>query len=186
VDIANRALSRVGDNRIQALTDNTAAARAVNAAWTIIRDEVLAAHPWNCVMKRAQLPALATAPSFGYDEQYQQPADCLRVVEVLVGNIPTNLAWVIEGQLILSDDAAPLNVRYIARVTDANQYDPMLVSALAARLASEIVEELTQSNTKKEALFQEYLELLRRARGVDGMEQSSMDLAEDPWILARN
>ena len=180
-DICNLALGRVGESRIASLADDTKQARACNASYEHVRDEVLRSHPWNSVIARASLAKLATSPPFGYDDEYQLPADCLRVVEVY----DTRLPWVVEGRKLLSDEGSPLSVRYVRRETDPNQYDPMLVSAIAARLAIELCEELTQSNTKRERSLVEYERILSRARSADGQEQSPMPLEEDDWVLAR-
>ncbi len=180
-DIANRALSRVGDNRILALTEDTPQARAVNEAWEMIRDEVLRAHPWGSCQARVQLAKEATGPDFEYDNQYPLPPDCVTVNE-LYG---TDLPWVVEGRKVLTDAGPPLNARYTKRETDANKYDPLLSSALASRLAAEVVEELTQSNTKGDTQFKLYQQILRVAKRSDGQEQSDMPFAEDSWILSR-
>ena len=181
VEICNRALSRVGEARITALTDDTKQARACNGAYSFVRDEVLRAHPWNCAIKRASLAKLSDAPTFGYDAQYQLPSDCLRVVEVY----DTKLPWVVEGRKLLSDEGTPLKMRYVRREEDPNTMDSMLVSAIAARLAMELCEELTQSNTKRERAAVEYEAILARAKGADGQEQSPMPFEEDAWVTAR-
>lgn len=182
VQICNRALSRVGDKRIIALTDDSNPARACNDAWERIRDEVFREHPWNCLTERASLAKLATDPEHGYDDQYQLPSDCIRVLEVIDHY---KLPWVVEGRKILCDVGAPLQIRYIKRETDANQYDALLVSVLAARLAVDLVEELTQSNTKMEAQRDRYQVLLDQAKAADGQEQSPMEFEEDDWLDAR-
>ena len=181
VDICNRALSRVGEARITSLTDATKQARACNSAYTLIRDEVLRAHPWNSAIKRASLAKLSDAPDFGYDAQYQLPSDCLRVVEVY----DTKLPWVVEGRKLLSDEGTPLKMRYVRREEDPNTFDSLLVSAIAARLAMELCEELTQSNTKRERAGEEYAAILTIARKADGQEQSPMPFEEDDWVNAR-
>jgi hypothetical protein len=181
VDICNRALSRVGEARITSLTDDSKQARACNGAYTLIRDEVLRAHPWNAAITRAKLAKLADDPAFGYDAQYQLPADCLRVVEVY----DTTLPWVVEGRKLLSDEGTPLSIRYVRREEDPNQWDALLVSAVAARLAVELCEELTQSNTKRQIATQEYEGIMRLARKADGQESSPMPFEEDAWINAR-
>lgn len=181
VDVCNRALSRVGAARITSLTDAVKPARACNNAFDIVRDEVLRAHPWNSAMARAQLAKVAAAPAFGYDDQYQLPADFVRMVEVVDSKLP----WVVEGKILLSDEWSPLDIRYVRREEDANAWDPLLVSAIAQRLALEIVEELTQSNTKAAAIERRYQEILSMARRADGQEQSPMPFEEDDWINAR-
>ena len=180
-DICNRALSRVGEARITSLTDDTKQARACNSAYAHVRDEVLRSHPWNSAITRTTLAKLSSSPAYGYDDQYQLPSDCLRVVEIY----ETKLPWVVEGRKLLSDEGAPLSVRYVRREEDPNQYDPMLASAVAARLAIELCEELTQSNTKRERALVEYEQILSRARMADAQEQSPMPFEEDDWINAR-
>lgn len=188
VEIANRALSRLGARRIISFGDDTEEARAITAAYEPMVEEVLRDHPWNSASTRVKLAELSSAPAFGYLHQYQLPTDCLRVLEV---GHPSNTEfsspwpWVVEGRVLLTDEEAPLPIRYIRRETDPNNWDPLLRSAVAARLAAELAEELTQSNTKKRDQWAMYQEILMRARRADGQEQSDMEVEEDPWILAR-
>ena len=181
VDICNRALSRIGSARITSLTDDTKRARACNSAFSMVRDEVLRAHPWNAAISRASLAKLVDAPLFGYDAQYQLPGDCLRVLEVYDSTEP----WVVEGGKILCEEGTPLSIRYIRQEEDTEVWDALLTSAVAARLAVELCEELTQSNTKRDRAAQEYEQILARARMADGQEQSPMPFEEDAWINAR-
>lgn len=180
VDICNRALSKLGNTRITALTDNSNAAKACNHAYEFVRDAVLRSHVWNCIVERAQLSPLAATPSFEYDYQYQIPSDCIKVLEV-----DTTYNWVIEGRKILTDEGTTLNVRYQKQETDPNQYDALLFEVIAARLSYEICEEITQSNTKKEAAFRDYKDLLREAKLRDAQEQSPSKFQEDDWINIR-
>tara|TARA_R110000751_G_scaffold47018_1_gene105422 strand:- start:2005 stop:2499 length:495 start_codon:yes stop_codon:yes gene_type:complete len=163
------------------LSEDSKQARACQSAYPLVRDEVLRAHPWNSAIARASLAKLSDAPSFGYAAQYQLPADCLRVVEVY--DIPW--PWVVEGRRLLTDGGSPLDIRYVRREEDVNQWDALLVNAVAARLAMELCEELTQSNTKRQIATQEYEGFLSRARGADGQESSPMPFEEDSWINAR-
>lgn len=55
VDIANRALSRLGAARITSLEQDVKNARAAKAALEVVREEVLTDHPWNCAVKRGTL-----------------------------------------------------------------------------------------------------------------------------------
>jgi hypothetical protein len=182
VDICNRALSRVGEARITSLADDSKQARACTSAYAAVRDEVFRAHPWNSAITRTSLAKLSSSPSFGYDDEYQLPADCLRVVEVYDSVYP----WVVEGKKLLSDEGSPISIRYVKREEDPNQWDSLVASAVAARLAVELCEELTQSNTKHNILQEEYKFILSSARKADGQEQSPMPFAEDGWITARN
>ncbi len=180
VDICNRALSRLGANRILALSDNSDEAKACNSAWEHVRDEVLRSHPWNSVSARETLAPLGTDPIWGYDYHYLWPADCLRVLMV-----DTEYAWVVEGRSILTFAGDEIDIKYIKQETDTAQYDALLVAACAARMAVELCEELTQSNSKKEAARDWLKAVMKMARGTDGQESSGFVLEEDPWITDR-
>jgi hypothetical protein len=180
VDICNRALQKLGHTRITSLADDTKAARECSGAYDLVRDAVFRDHPWNALVARASLAKLSTAPAWGFANQFQWPTDCLRVIEV-----NTRLDWQVEGRRILTDESAPLEIRYLRQETDPAQYDLLLVEALASRLAAELAEPLTQSNTKKEAAERQYLEVLARARRADAQEGAPQKLTRSTWLEAR-
>lgn len=183
VDIANRALQKLGAERIVSLSQDSENARACNLLYDSIRDAELRAHPWNFAIKRAQLAADVTAPAFGPAAAYTLPSDCLRV-------LPTDENWnthdwKIEGRKILTDDGAPLDVRYICRVTDPNQYDALFIEALACAIAQELCEQLTQSNTKAQMVRSDYTTAIRTARKLNAFENISAEPQTDEWITVR-
>lgn len=180
VDICNRALSKLGQNRITSIDDANEAARACNHAFEFVRDAVLRDHPWNCTVSRVTLAPLSTTPAYGHDYEYQMPSDCLKVLEV-----DTTYDWAVEGRKILTDEGPSLNVRYQIREEDPNQYDAVLFEVMAARLSYELCEELTQSNTKKQLLFEDYRQIFLRGKMQDAQEGSATDFAEDEWVNVR-
>jgi len=180
VDICNRALSKLGQIRITSLSDNNKAAKACNHAYPYVRDYVLRTHPWNCTMARATLAPLSTAPTHTFAYAYQLPSDCLKL-----HHVETPLQWFVEGRTIATDEGATLEIVYQKREEDPNQYDVSLVETMAARLAYELCEEMTQSNSKKDAALREYQMCLQDARVRDAQEQGRTDLEEDDWVNAR-
>ena len=88
VDIANAALSKLGAARITSLTDANKGARAMNARLERLRDTELEAYPWRFAIVRTTLPALSTAPAYGYARQFQRPVNDLR--PVMVGGYAIN------------------------------------------------------------------------------------------------
>lgn len=180
VDICNRALQKLGHTKITSLDDDVKAARESQRAFALVRDAVFRDHPWNCLLARASLAALSEAPAWGFANQFQLPVDCLRVLEA-----EADCGWRVEGRRILSDASAPLNVLYVRQETDPEQYDLLLVEALASRLAAELAESLTQSNTKKEMAERAYLEVLGQARRADAQEGSARRLFRSSWLEAR-
>ena len=120
-------------------------------------------------------------PDFGYAYRYPLPSDCVRAIE-LSG---LRDLWEVVGRYLLTDAGITVPLRYVYFVRDPLVFDAALASVLAARLALEMVETLTQSNTKKDALRGEYEDLLARAKGADAQESSPMPFQESEWNLAR-
>lgn len=193
VTICNQALVKVGAARITALTDDTKQARALNAIYAVKRDAELSANPWTFAIKRAQIPASSTAPAFGWSYAYPLPSDYLALVEVgedfTYYDSDSGALFSIEtdsnGSLaILTDQTTPLNVRYVYRVTNTGLFTSLFVEALACRLAAEVCEELTQSASKKEALWAEYKRSLREARRLNAIEQPPRKNPTTSWERA--
>ncbi|OGT79394.1 MAG: hypothetical protein A3J35_04335 [Gammaproteobacteria bacterium RIFCSPLOWO2_02_FULL_52_10] len=184
-EICNRALQKLGAGRITSLTQDSANARSCNVAYEPIRDAELRAHPWSFSVKRVQLAALATAPTFYFDNQFQLPSDFLRLLPRDRFDNLADLDWTIEGRNLLTDDAAPLDVRYVAKITDPNTMDALFREALSSKIAYELCEEITQSNTKKEAARTDYIMVIREARRINAIEKTAEYLPEDEWLTAR-
>jgi len=189
VEIVNRALSRVGANRVTSLTENSVNARAANAVYATLRDAELRAHRWSFAIKRAQLAEDATAPAFGPAHAYPLPSDFLKLLPPDPDQHLNDLDWRIEhhngASCILTDDTAPLNIRYIHRLTDPNRMDALFREALAMRIAKELCEPLTQSNTKIQLIEADYRTAIAAARQANAFERPSDEPPEDTWLTVR-
>lgn len=180
VEICNSALTRLGASAILALDEDSKAARLCNQHFAGARDAVLRAHPWNCALARALLPRLAEPPGFGFAYQHQLPADCLRAIAL---DAP-DAAFRVEGRQVLSN-VPVLRLLYVRRVEDPQTFDPLLVDALAARLAAELAYPIANSHTLAQTFWQHYERKLREARGIDAQEGTPGELHADAWIRAR-
>ena len=193
--IANLALTKLGEARIISFGDDTKSSRAVLAVYDVLRDAELRRRKWRFSLKRAQLPALAVAPEFGYAYAYQLPHDCLSILSV--GDIAPGVdlsdyrtgldteLYSVEGRTILTDLPAPLKLRYKARITDPTQFDVAFVQAFASRLAYELAEELTQSASKKQQAAEDYRQTLREAVAANAIEVAPTPIPDDAWLLSR-
>ena len=177
IDIVNRALTMLGVDPINSLSDSTKAASTANRLFNDTRAAVFRGHPWNCLIKRASLPQEATVPIYGYAYAFTLPADFLRLL-----SIENNLGkYSIEGRKILYDDEI-LQVMYIALVTDVIAYDTLLLDALAARLAADMAHPLLQSTEAMQRMYNLYELKLREAKFVDAQENSQDVLDTDYWL----
>lgn len=194
-DIANSALTKLGADRILALSDNQKEAREMNAIFTMRRDALLRAYNWSFAMTRAELSALVDGPAWGYTYYYQLPTDCLRVVQVSDEWVPYGLAdyisgpdqepYKIEGRKIATDYGAPLPIRYAKRVTETGEFDPMFTEAFACDLAFHACEAITQSSTKKGDLREDKKEAILMAIRANAIELPPQVIGDDAWILSR-
>lgn len=181
--IANAALTLLGADRIAAITDATERAAVMAELWDGARDAVLAAHPWNFALRRASLAADAAAPAWGYDRQFTLPADpyCLRVLRAE----DSTMVWRVEGRKLLTDEAAPFKLLYVARVTEIAEWAPAFCDALAARLAADAAFKLTNSREQADLMHKLYTQRLRDARSLDGQEGTPEQVEADELLTAR-
>lgn len=194
IQVANRALTKLGSARITSLDDDVKSARALKSMFDDVRDDELRANRWSFALKRTSLAALVSVPAFGYDYQYAVPSDFLKL-DMVNDQFPTEvmdnyvtgelLDWVLEGNLILANIAAPLKLRYLARIEDPNAWDPNFREALACRLAAELAEDLTQSNQKRQLAWEEYKMAVVRAVKSNAIERIPVTVGDTPWILGR-
>lgn len=181
VQICNIALSNIGEQRISALTDNTERARLCNLRFEDCRDAVLRSYPWKCAVARSALASTTTAPAWGFTYQYVLPSDCLRVLDIEEFNQP----YEIEGKFIVTD-ATSVKLKYIQRVEDPNQFDSLLIHAVALKLASELAEAVSGRADLRDRMLSKYLQVISEARGVDATERSMPEeLTADLFINSR-
>ena len=74
----------IGATNIIALNEDSKSARVCNQRFANVRDAVMRAHPWNCIVTRASLAADTETPAFTFAYQYTLPTDpyCLRVLHL--------------------------------------------------------------------------------------------------------
>jgi hypothetical protein len=194
IEIINMAMTLLGEARILSIDDDVKPAREAKAIYDITRDAVLAADNWSFAITRSQLSALSTAPAFEYGVQYQMPSEALRMVFIGDRYVGADLTdyrsapveeFTIEGRVILTDLAAPLNVRFVQRVEDTTQFNSTFTYAFAAKLASVLAEPLTQSSSKRRDAEDEYQKARSMAVRANAIELPPQKLADDEWVLSR-
>jgi hypothetical protein len=195
INIANRALQKLGAASITSFNQDSTAGRAMNLAYTIVRDAELRRHRWKFSITRQNLAPLSTAPVNGiYSLQYQLPANCLRVLDI--GDYwpgadtsdyrnRTTADYSIEGNLILTNIASPLSLRFVQQITNSGMFDSAFTECFAARLAWEVCEQVTQSGEKRKLAMTEYKQALLEAVQSNALESPPDFIADSSWMLAR-
>lgn len=101
---------------------------------------------------------------------------------------PTGLLYddfTFENNFLISMTGNPLVFRFVADVSDTTLFDSMFVEGLAARIAMEIAEPLTQSAAKLQAIASEYKLFMTEGRIVNGIETGPTEPPEDDYLSVR-
>jgi hypothetical protein len=183
--ICNRALEKLGEQPIVSINDGTKQAQALKRVYQDTLSALLVEHPWHFAKKRAALPASATAPVFGFAYAYPVPTDFLRLLAIKDGPDFSLEADAAGSQAILCDAAAPLSILYLYAVSDPGRLPPHFVEAFSSKLAFDICEDVTQSNTKKDILAQLFTADLAKAKRVNGMQKAPGAFPTFSWLAAR-
>ncbi len=93
--------------------------------------------------------------------------------------------WVFENGCIVTREVYPITLRFVADITDVALMDPMFCEGLAARVALEVCEPLTQSTSKLKNIGTAYDRFMGEARLVNGIEQGATESPEDDYITCR-
>ncbi len=101
---------------------------------------------------------------------------------------PSNLVrtdWLLEGGYLISADPGPIMYRFAADITQVTLMDDLFCEMLGNRIAYELCETLTNSNTKLTAIGQEYTAFRSQAAIVNGIETGTTQPPLDDYIACR-
>lgn len=181
VQIANLALQKLGQSRkLESLSQDSPNARSMNLAYDAVRRRELRRYTWTFAIKRDSIAADGDYDEWGDWNAYSKPNDFLRLIRDDESGAAVD--WKIEGLFILSRDASPLEIRYVADIDDPNYYDGLFFEAFACALALQCCEEITQSTSRKASIKEEYDNAIAEAKRVGAIEQAAQEFPEDEWL----
>lgn len=188
VQVINLALTKLGQDRAISMNDDTEAVRVMRSLWDITVDCVLAAYPWKFAILRTELAALAAAPAYGWSLQYALPESCLRLVQVgdewaFYTQAPATFE--LEGGRILTNQGAPLRVRYVQRLANVGLWPALFARTVAMQLAADAAEKLTGSNAKFESAMAALEIAVNEAKRQNAIERPPQRLPDGDWLAAR-
>ena len=210
VEICNRALSRIGhQQRIAAITDNTAPARACLTWYDQIRQSMLRDRPWPFAQRYVALGRIVADPNPDWGYAYRYPTDFLKIYRVysttgttsgttiyatlgLVVSVPSFAQvppWQIgsdtQGRIIYTD-LADANAGGTWDVDDEGIWDPLFAEAFAWRLAYEIAPGLAKDNAIMSRCRGEYDRLVQEASASALNEGARRPDSEDSFTASRH
>jgi hypothetical protein len=174
-DIANLALTWLGQRLINSLNDNQNEAKIMKANYPFARDKVLEEHAWTFALRRETLAPLLATPAFGGGNQFLIPSDVARVFRVYrpSSNLTTrdlqNAEWVREGNVII----APYDqvwAHFIFKQTNTTFFSASFGQAVAAKLAMDTCITFTENEKLMDKMETKYGVFLQEATAADGSQ----------------
>lgn len=195
VAICNIALSDLGKDRINSLSEASAEALACNQFYTHERDTLLQAYPWRFAGKTAALAQVTNTKPGAWDYAYKRPVDCLKVRWLrreysADDTCPQTLQqeisnpYEIEGDLIFCN-LSPAYLRYTYRHDDPSKYPPLFIDALAAKLAVRLAMPLTRDPDIRTTAYKFAVQAYNTAAAADANEVRESSDHDSDLVEAR-
>ena len=126
---------------------------------------------------------------------YRLPANFLRRVNpdpkagtVSMLGAPTGRMmddWELQGNFLTTMDPGPITLRFVADVVKVRDMDDLYCEGLAARMAFECCETITQATDKQVQAQRNYDRAMGEARAINAIEIGPEEAPEDDWITTR-
>lgn len=196
VDIANIALTILGEPPVTSLSGTQKAQTLCANALEPARREVLSYHPWTIAVVRDTLNELAEATNHtDYKYVYAMPDDVLRILairETQTSSAVTSLSgyledspeesatYIIEAGSIFTN-AENAYAQYIKDITNPAELPHYLVEAVAANVARRISFAMVQNAQVFQFATQNYYSALQQAMQLDSRGQRNTPSAPQAW-----
>ncbi len=197
LELAQAALSLLGEIPILFLADNAKAARVCNQNYEAAISEVLQMGRWSAATKPATLAIVLPAPISGFTNYFQLPSDLVRVLDVNGEDFSNAQEFFkIEGRKLASNEPTCV-IRYVGRTLSPlggglfedvtiSTLGPLLQNAIACRLAMKIAVSITGSEEKQVAMEVLFKKALAEARIADAQECGSRENSGWSRIFGRS
>lgn len=191
--IANLALSRLGQSRIASMEEASTEARWASELYPTARDYVTEEPSvlWRHAKRTVTLESATNDRSSDYAYAYARPSDCLsfRYILPVYGAFDPRypIRFECEGDVIYTDEGTARGV-YAKQVTDVSLFVPSFTDAVAWYLAHLLVQPLRQENRLLEMMLGGYGRAISHAVVCGAAEQSfikTADEASPDWITGR-
>lgn len=191
LEIWNQALVHLGSAPLPTLLTETPAKNVFTNAWGGVVAEAMTEGSWSFAQKSVEIVASAGTPSAGFSYAFDYPDDYEQTISVCPEPqfVTPFYAFRNEGG-ILSANITPIYLRYIRNdlTDDAGiaTWPTFFWRFVAAKLAYETCERITQSTTGDQRLERIMLKALRKAKSVNARNEPGELVPQGSWMRARN
>lgn len=155
-DIANRALSRLGQTQITSIADTTVVPTYCRTHFASVRQQLLRSHPWNFAVRREALARFNDDPRFGPRHAFILPPSYLDAIQAwadIEGYCKIERYSIEEGFLLANTESAYL--LYVEDILDPTYWDSTFTECAVLMLASRIAKQITGDASLAQALLSE-------------------------------
>ena len=190
VDVCNMALSRIGIENIEVLTEASEPARACSQFYDHCRRVVLRKYPWTWATRRVQLAELTEKPQ-GFSYAYRYPSSCLalrKLYNAYFDNIPAYTGYQIVSDTagrVIYTNVSNVSAEYTADIEDTGLFDEQFIEALSWKLAGAIAFRLTGNAQMPGYCEEQYMTLFFDAVANNEDEQNAEEKEPYSLIAAR-
>jgi hypothetical protein len=185
----NDALRAIGDLRLSSITEDTEARYVLDDAWEDAVEFVFTEGLWNFATITAVITAdLGQTPIPGFSFVFAKPANWIRTITISPNSLFSDEAVYRDENDRIYANFDTLYIRYLsnAKAADAEiaGWPTSFGKVVAAYLAKECCQRLSGSDTKAEALAEEYRDALASAKNKDALDQSKVLFKPGAWVRA--
>lgn len=172
--IANMALAKIGQERIEIIGEETKAGRWTNELYGQARDYVTESYLWRHSRLTLQLEEATNDRELDYRYAYTRPSNCLRFAWLLpqygAFDPQSPIRFETEGDCIYTDEPVARGV-YCRQITDVTKFVPSFTDAVAWYLAHLLVTPLRLENALIGLTLQGYGSAVAHACVMGAAEQ---------------
>lgn len=163
----NAALNRIGCEFITALTDNNKRAKICNEIYTRIRQKTLAEYNWKFALVTVTSTGTEVTRDDELSSQHDLPSDFLKMFKIEEEDIQYRR----EGAYIFAD-TNELVYTYVSDIDDFADLSVGFKEVFILKMAHEASYSLANSNTLRNDLNSELIEVERVYRNADSLESN--------------
>lgn len=195
INIINRALMKIGEMPIASV--NQAPLGSILARmYEDGRRSLLSTHYWRFAIKRARLVKLdEDTGSSLFNYAYALPSDYLvlkdfdemyKLPNINDINLVDDSRYSIEGNRILTKSDTPVNITYIADVSDTNLFPALFKEALISWIAAEISVRVKNGAEYKQLSIAEFDRYIAQAINNNEIVRDTESLPDNSWVSCRD
>lgn len=179
INIANRALLKLGVNAISSPDEESARAETIRNIYNDCVDYLLSQYDFRFARKQMQLPKLDKEVVFGYRNAYQLPTDFVRLI-----NMKERTRYALLSDSIVANSDT-MTITYVFKNYDPKTYSPLFRELLTVRLAFELSPYIKEDKQFTQQMYQEEIDKINNSANRESMQEDDEFLPEDMWVFSR-